>query len=211
MSPVGVVDEARFGHQVGGVRCRGDAGGEHPLQLLARVPVEGIHAVLEEGPLLVYGEVVEVAVVEDAVGHVVVVPLDHGVADFGEEVQDSLVERDGAFDLVLVEDLKHAPEADPVAVVVAPVGHDVGQGRPVVGGAVEALTEVGFGHEVLELDVGRYPEGDAGVARPTDHGPVDYGRVGGSIRFQQGASLFGELFRWVEGDEYKPAVRGNFD
>ena len=184
MAPVGVVDEACLGHEVGGVGRGGDAGGEHALQLLAGVLVQGVDAVLKEGPLFLQGEVVHIAVVEDAVGHEIVVALDHGVLDLREEVEDALVEGDGALDVEAVEDLQHAPEADAVSVVVAAVGHDVGQWGAVIGGAVEAPAVIGFRHEVLEFDVGGDPDGDAGVVGPADDGAVDDGGVGGAVWFK---------------------------
>ena len=73
-------------------------------------------------------------------------------------VQDLEIETAAGADLVLVQHVEHAPEADAIAVVHARIVRDIGLGRP-------ALRQV-----LEELHIRRDPERHAGVAGPSDDG-----------------------------------------
>ena len=193
--PVGVIDEARLGHQVGGVHRPGDRRPQHPLQLLAGMSLQGVYGVPVELPLLVLGVGVEVAGVVDTVAHEVPVPLHHRVADLWEVIEDPHVEGHATLDLVFVEHLHHAPEAHPVAVVAIGVLLDVGVRRP--GPGVPRLV-VG-GQVLVVLDVRGYPEGNAGVAGPLDNRTVDDGAIVYSVGRQRHGRVLPGSWAWFIG------------
>ena len=148
------------------------------MRLLAGVTPDGVDGVLVEGALLLLGGAPEVAGVVHAVRHEVPVALHHGVSYFGVVVKDGDVEGGSAPDVVLVEELKEAPESDAVAVVHVGVAHDIGVwcARPGV------LVGVVGRQVVVMLYVGSDPEGDAGVVGPFDDGPVYDRRVVEAVR-----------------------------
>ena len=185
--PVGVVDESGFGHQVGGSHGAGDGRAEHSLQLLAGVQAQGCDGVAVELPLLVFVVGVEVAGVVDAVAHVIVVALHHGLADFREVLQDGHVQGDAALDAVLVQRFQHPPEAHPVAIVAVGILLHVG-----IGSTGPGIADTLVLRQVLVmLHVGRNPEGHPGIVGPLDRGALnDWAVINSVVGFCHGwASL----------------------
>ena len=175
-----MVDEAGFGHQIRGALGAGNGRPQHSLELLSSVPFQGVDGVPVELPLLLLGVIVQVAGIVDAVTHEVPVSLDHGLADFGEMLQHGHVQGHATANVVLVQHVGHAPEANPVAVVPVGVLLDVGIGHARPGVAVS----VEFRFEFVVLDVGGDPQGDPGVVGPLDDGAVDDGAVINAVRRQ---------------------------
>src|SRR5271170_4017328 len=116
--------------------------------------------VLPIGALLLLIEIVNRPAVVETMRHVVPIGGDHGVLDLGEVVQDLEIETATSAQLVLVQHVEHAPEADAVAVVHAGTERDVRLGRPVLRQVFE------------ELHVRRDPERDARIVWPFDDRPV---------------------------------------
>src|SRR6266581_9132506 len=90
--------------------------------------------------------------------HVVPVSRNHGVCDFREMVQELKIETAARADLMLVQYVQHAPEADAIAVVHTCVVWDIGLGWTTLRQVLE------------ELHIRRDPERHPGVAGPSHHG-----------------------------------------
>ncbi len=114
--------------------------------------------VLPVGPLLLFRVGVDRAAVVETVRHVVPVRRDHGVFNFREVVQDLKVETAAGPDMMLVQHIEDAPEADAIAVIHTRIVWDIRLGRP-------ALRQI-----LEELHIRRDPERHAGIAGPSDHG-----------------------------------------
>src|ERR1700722_812955 len=80
-------------------------------------------------------------------------------------IQQLEIETAAGANLVLVQDVEHAPEADAVAVVHARVERNIRLCRPA------------FGQVLEKLHVRRYPECDARIVRPPDDRAVNDRRV----------------------------------
>ena len=91
-------------------------------------------------------------------------------------VGDGLVERQGRFDAVFVQDGEDTKDADAIAVLVVAVAPDIGKSRLVpapqpLGAAQRADRQRRMGRHlpVPVLEVHDDGEGDAGVVRPSEH------------------------------------------
>ena len=131
---------------------------------------DGADHLLDESPLLSLGLAVDQRRIVVAVSHPLPTEL-IGLLDNARIVRaDVGVQRDGAFDAVLLHDLHHAPNTDAHA-VVAPrivqhvrIDRQVGEPRR---GAVEQEM----------LDIGDHPHRDARTVRPRQPRPVDDRRI----------------------------------
>src|SRR5215831_10123170 len=87
------------------------------LSVACRYLFEMGDEVLPIGALLFLAEVVDRPAVVETMRHVVPVGGDHRVLDLGEVVEDLEIETAARAQLVLVQNVEHAPEADAVAVI----------------------------------------------------------------------------------------------
>jgi hypothetical protein len=95
-------------------------------------------------------------------------------------LQDGEVERYAAFDHVFVQHLQHAPEAYSVAIVAVGILLCIG-----IGGTRPWVSDSVIVRQILVvLDVGCYPQGNAGIVGPLDNWPVNNWAVVYTIRGQ---------------------------
>ena len=179
--PVGVVDQARLGHQVGGALRAGDRGAEHALELLPRVALQRINAVPVKLPLLLFGVAVEVTSVVDAMAHEVPITLHHGFGDLGVMFQHRQVEGHTTLDFILVQHLQHTPESHPVAVVAVGILLHVRIWRA----GPRVSNTVVVGQILVVFNVGSYPERNSSIVGPLDDGAVYDGAVVNAVRGQR--------------------------
>src|SRR6516165_6339469 len=121
--------------------------------------------VLPVGAFLLLAEVINGPAVVETMRHIVPIGGDHGVLDFGEVVEDLEVETAAGAQLVLIQHVEHAAEADAVAIFYPRIERDVRLSWPVLWQVFE------------KLHIRRDPERDARIVRPFDDRTVIDWRV----------------------------------
>src|SRR6185437_10216631 len=108
---------------------------------------------------------VDGAAVVETMCHVIPVAGDHGVFYFRKMIENFEIKAATGANLVLIQNVQHAPESHPVTVIHARIHGNVRLGRP-------ALWQV-----LEKLHVRRDPERDASIAGPFDDRPLRDGCI----------------------------------
>ena len=169
--------EAGLLHEVGRVQRVRDGGREPAAQPAPGEPQMRGLAVLDDLALLLLAIAPVVARIEIAVAHIFPAARFHGLEDLGIHLDDRHRQRHGAAHVVLVEDLEHPPQADPVAVVAAAIAQHVGMRH-----ARPGIAHAHFRREVFVVfDVGADPHRHARAVGPGELRSLDDRRIAVSI------------------------------
>src|SRR5215469_7176161 len=192
--PRRVIEAAGLGHQIVCSDRVARTPTEPSLQTLAGHLLQVRGKVLPVRPLLLLGVVVDRPAVIETVRHVIPVGGNHRVFYFRKMIQQLEIETAAGANLVLVQHVEHAPEADTDAVVHARVERNI------------RLCRAAFGQVLEELHVRRDPECETRIVRPFDDRAINDGRIVEAPGCESHAVLYPPEFDDKSCDAYPACV-----